>query len=125
MTVPNYRLVFVAPYDTFDSQTVISDTNNRIRLQASLTSLLQQDSFTSGSIIEISSARSTQTNLTCSLTITNNKTCSTGLCLNQYGSRVTSLLTDSKKSTFQIRYQDANSTIYWLTYILPSTIVSG
>lgn len=126
----NYQLFFLSPSDTFNPQTVLSNTNNRLRLQASLTSLLQKDSITSGSIVEIASSTvkrrdiSTQLNLTCRLTITNNKTCSTTTCLNKYRSHINRILTDPDQTPL-MRYELSNSTFYWLSFRLPHTTSIG
>ncbi len=116
--------------DTFYPQAVLSDTNNRMALQAALTSMLQQDSTTMGSVVDINSATSrslsTSYNLIFDLTVTGNKSCSAVTCLHQYHFRVINSLSNSNKTTSFVRYQQSNPTqIDWLTYRLPNTISSS
>lgn len=117
---------------------VLTDTTNRVALQAALTSMLQKDSITSGSIVEIASLGSPtrkssptrrQTtdvyNITLNLNVTYQKIC-TANCAHQYEARVGELLSNSNRTTSSVRYQRSNSSqIYWFNYQLPSTIKSG
>ncbi len=93
--------------------------------------MLQQDSITIGSIIEIDSSarrrRSDSSDLIFNLNITGNKSCSTTACSHQYYSHVINLLSsNSNETTSFVRYEQSNSTqIYWLVYRLPETINSS
>ena len=129
--ITNYNLRLESSVDTFDPQTVLSDANNRLALQAALTSMLQQDSMTVGSVVEIDSTTSRSQmsgsfNLTFNLNVTWNKTCSIVTCSHQYHSHVINLLSNSNKTTTFVHYQSSNSTqIDWVIYLLPETIDSS
>jgi hypothetical protein len=134
--ITNYNLQLQSSLDTFNPQIVLSDANNQLALQAALTSMLQQDSITIGSIIEIDSSTSSSnrisrqtsnsSNLILNLNITGNKSCSATTCSHQYHSHVINLLSNSTKTTPFVRYQQSNSTqINWLIYRLPDTIYSS
>ncbi|CAF2653442.1 unnamed protein product [Rotaria sp. Silwood2] len=134
--INDYTLQIQAPFDNFNPQTVLSQTNNRQRLQAALTSMIQQDSLLNGSVIEIntssrkSNRQRRQTsdllNITFDLNITSNKVCSSTSCLNDFQSHAINLLSNSNKTTSRVRYELLNSTqIYWLYYRLPQKIQSS
>lgn len=125
--ITNYNLQLESSLDTFDPQTVLSDANNRLALQAALTSMLQQDSITVGSVVEIYSTTSrSQMSDSFNLNVTWNKTCSMATCSHQYHSHIINLLSNSNKTTTFVRYQSSNSTqIDWVIYQLPETIDSS
>ncbi len=128
----NYNLELQSPYEGFDPQAVLSDPHNRLTLQAALTSMLQKNSGTSGSVIELHSIAnrrrrqtSNSSDITFNLNITNNKPCSTA-CLNQYHSLIINLLSNNNHTTSSVRYQPSNlTTVYWLYYRLPKKIQSS
>ena len=134
----NYNLQLKSSPDIFDPRVILSDTTNRVALQAALTSMLQKDSITSGSIVEIASLanptrKSSPThrqttdvyNITLNLNVTYQKIC-TATCGHQYEARVGDLLSNPNRTTSSVRYQRSNSSqIYWFNYQLPSTIKSG
>lgn len=132
----NYNLQLKSSSDIFDPNMVLSDTTNRVALQAALTSMLQKDSITHGSIVEISSSSSRKSshirrqtsdvhNIILNLNVTYQKIC-TATCTQQYEARVAELLCNSSRTTSSVRYQRSNtSPIYWFNYQLPSTINSG
>jgi hypothetical protein len=133
--VSNYNLQFQTPFDSFNPQTILSQTNNRQTLQAALTSLLQTDSTFTGSVVEINTSgiqshrkrrqTSNLSTLTFNLNVICNKSCSSQLCLNQSQSRLAQVLSDPTK-TPSFRYQQSNSSqIYWLYCQLPKTIQTG
>ena len=132
----SYNLRFQSPFDNFDPQTILSVTENRQRLQAALTSMIQKDSTLSGSIIEIttpstqSSRKRRQTlnlrSITFGVNIIGGRACPTPTCANQFQSHATSCLSNLNQATPVVRYQQSNSSqIYWLDYDLPPTIQSS
>ncbi|CAF1063282.1 unnamed protein product [Rotaria sordida] len=137
ISINAYNLQIQSLFDNFNPQTILSQNNNRQRLQAALTSMIQQDSILSGSIIEIntssekSNCQRQQTsnlfNITFDLNIISNKSCLSISCLNEFQSHVINLLSNSNKKTSRIRYEQLNSTqIYWLYYYrLSQTIQSN
>jgi len=137
MSITNYNLQIQSPFDNFNPQTVLSDSNNRQALAAALTSMLQKDSITTGSVVEINTSvltsdhrkrrqTSNTYDITCNVNITSNKPSSSTVTLNQYHSHAEDLLSNSNKTTSFVHYQESNSTpVYWLTYRLPQTIQSS
>ncbi|CAF3625776.1 unnamed protein product [Rotaria sp. Silwood1] len=133
ISIYGYNLRIQIPFTNFNPQTILSQTNNRQRLQAALTSMIQQDSLVNGSIIEIntSSTKSKRQssdlfNITFDLNIISNKPCSTTSCLNEFQSHAVNLLTNSNKTIFRVSYELLNSTqIYWYYYQLPQQIQSN
>jgi hypothetical protein len=128
-------LQFASPFNNFDPQTILSQTNNRQTLLAALTSLLQTDSTTIGSVAQIntlttSSNRkrrqtSNSTSITFGLNVISNKSCSSQTCVNQYQYFAIQVLSDQTK-TLVVRYQASNSSqIYWLYCQLPRIIQSS
>ena len=131
VSITSYNLRLQSSIDAYSPQIVLSDTNNRMALQAALTSMLQQDSTTMGSVVDIDSAATSRSlsnsnNLIFDLTVTGNKSCSAVTCLHQFQSRVINSLCNSNKTTSFIRYQQSNSSqTYWLKYRLPNTTSSS
>jgi hypothetical protein len=134
VSIINYNLQIQSPFNNFNPQTVLSDSNNLQSLEAALTSMLQKDSITTGSVVEINTPvlksdyrkRRQTYDITCNVNITSNKPTTSTVNLNQYHSHVDYLLSNSNKTTSFVHYQESNSTpVYWLTYDLPQTIQSS
>ncbi len=132
MQISNYNLQLQSSFDNFDSQAVLSNTNNLQSLEAALTSMLQKDSITTGSVVQIitPTIKRRQTlnsfTITCNLNVTSSKPCSSTTCLNQFQSHVNTSLSGSNETTPSVYYQQTNSSqTYWLYYYLPQTIQSS
>ena len=125
-----------SPFDGFDPQTILSETNNRQALEAAFTSLIQEDPTMNGSVIEIkpSTAKSNRQrrqksnllDIILDLNIIGAKPCSSKSCLVEFRSHAIDLLSMSNTRVPTTRYQLSNSAkIYWICYRLPETIQSG
>lgn len=137
LVIPTYTLQFRSPSGEFQADTILSQSDNRQTLQAALTSMLQQDTGTAGSIVDISTASSPSSttkkrkrrqfvDLAFELSVTGNKPCTTVGCLHQFQSRANSVLTNLNRNISVVRYQvDNSSTNYWLTFRLPTSITSS
>ncbi|CAF1046444.1 unnamed protein product [Rotaria magnacalcarata] len=131
--VSSYSLEIQSPFDSFNSQTILLETNNRQALQAALTSMIQKDSLVTGSVIDInntsmnSNRQIRQTSnfikIIFDLNIISSKPCSIVSCLNAFQSRVIELLSGSNMTTSRVYCERTNSTeVYWLYFQLPQTI---
>jgi hypothetical protein len=135
--INSYTLQFSSPSDTFDPQTILSESANRLTLQAALTSMIQKDSILAGSVVEIypssiisnrkrRQTSSNQFSITLGLNITGNKLSASVAMLNQFQFHTMNLLAQKNGTTTSVRYQLSNSTqIYWLNYQLPEKIHSS
>ncbi len=98
--------------------------------------MLQKDSITAGSVIEISASiigsnrkrrqTSDSSYIIFNLNITSATPCSSVTCLNQFHSHAIALLCNPNETTSPVNYQESNSTeIYSLYFQLPQTILSS
>ncbi|CAF3072481.1 unnamed protein product [Rotaria socialis] len=131
--VNSFSLQIRSPFDGFNSQTILLETNNRQALQAALTSMIQKDSLVNGSVVHInntsmkSNRQIRQTSnfikIIFDLNIISSNPCSIASCLNDFQSRVIQLLSGSNMTTSRVYCERTNSTeVYWLYFQLPQTI---
>ncbi|CAF0976193.1 unnamed protein product [Rotaria sordida] len=144
--INGYTLRFRSPSNSFNIETILSQSNNREALRAALTAMIQSDSILSGSIIDItksslSSKRkrrysSDLLDITFDLYITSGKTCTSVSCLNQFQTRSINQLCNKNRTTAIVRYEQPNtddsihqssssSNIYWLNFQLPNMMKSN
>ena len=136
--IAGYTLQCRAPSTNFQSDTVLSESNNRQNLQAALTSLIQRDALLAGSIVELnqSSTRrrlrqrrrraSSLFTLTFDLYITTSKSCVSPLCIRQWQNSTLNMLSSTNTQLPVARYDQQNtSTSYRLEYQLPMTFATS
>ena len=132
--IAGYTLQFQAPSPNFQSDTILSDSNNRQNLQAALTSLIQKDALLAGSIVEVNQTwtrrrlrqrrrrASSLLPLTFDLYMTTGKSCVSPLCISQWQNSTVNILSSTNPRLPVARYDYQNTSIsYRLEYQLPFT----
>ena len=127
LLIPTYTMAIDDSDQSIEIQRNFDRNNNQKALEAALTSMIQDDPFVAGSILEIQIlSESVEKNLSFNLLVTSNCSCLSTTCSNQYQTKLTALLTDRNLKRPIARYEPENSTVIsWIEYRLPAEIQSS